>query len=166
MFHTKIKNVVNAMCLSNPHFSAKLAKGFRFPNFSSSVSYDKMPLVTRVECIPKHREEDKRLHRAVSVQKKRLFLSFTQWRTAILTSFGYDPLKCPNCGHNMEFLELYLNHLRVSLEEMYENAVSKFHKFRGKRSSAWFSGFYGIILWKEDDSLWNQISRRCKKIHW
>ena len=81
----------------------------------------------------RHREEDKRLHRAVSVQKKRLFLSFTQWRTAILTSFGYDPLKCPNCRHDMEFLELYLNHQRVSLEEMYENAMSK---FRGKRSSA------------------------------
>lgn len=81
----------------------------------------------------RHREEDKRLYRAVSMQKKRLFLSFTQWRTAILTSFGYDPLKCPNCGHDMEFLELYLNHQRVSLEEMYENAMSK---FRGKRSSA------------------------------
>ena len=81
----------------------------------------------------RHREQDKRLHRAVSRQKKKFFLSFTQWRTAILTSFGYDPLKCPNCGHGMEFLELYLNHQRVSLEEMYENAMSK---FRGKRSSA------------------------------
>ena len=56
----------------------------------------------------------------------------TQWRTAILSSFGYDPIKC-ECGTTMLFLELYFNHKRVSLEEMYEKAMSR---SRGKRSSA------------------------------
>lgn len=45
--------------------------------------------------------------------------------TAILFSFGYDPLECPDCKHKMEFLELYYKHQRVSLEEMYEKAMSK-----------------------------------------
>ncbi|MFQ7356043.1 MAG: hypothetical protein ACLU8S_10915 [Coprococcus phoceensis] len=49
------------------------------------------------------------------------------------SSFGYDPLECPNCKHKMELLELYYNHKRVSLEELYERAMSKSF---GKRSSA------------------------------
>ena len=55
-----------------------------------------------------------------------------QWRTAILSSFGYDPLKC-ECGTTMLFLELYFNHKRVSLEEMYKKVMSR---SRGKSSSA------------------------------
>ncbi|MFQ7354603.1 MAG: hypothetical protein ACLU8S_22160 [Coprococcus phoceensis] len=47
--------------------------------------------------------------------------------------FGYDPLECPNCKQKMELLELYYNHKRVSLEELYERAMSKSF---GKRSSA------------------------------
>ena len=35
--------------------------------------------------------------------------------------------------NEMDFLELYFNHQRISLEEMYEKAMSK---SRGKRSSA------------------------------
>ena len=34
-----------------------------------------------------------------------------------------DPLKC-ECGATMLFLELYFNRKRVSLEEMYEKAMS------------------------------------------
>jgi len=55
------------------------------------------------------------------------------WRTAILYSFGYDPLKCPECGTTMLFSGLYFQHKHVSLEEMYEKVMSK---ARGKRSSA------------------------------
>ena len=51
----------------------------------------------------------------------------------ILSSFGYDPLKYPECNYQMEFLELYYNHQRVSLQELYEKSMSK---SRGKRSSA------------------------------
>ena len=81
----------------------------------------------------RHREIDSKLYRAISKSKHHIYRSFNQWRTAILSSFGYDPLVCPDCQYRMEFLELYFNHQRVSLEEMYEKAMSKSH---GKRSSA------------------------------
>ena len=81
----------------------------------------------------RHREIDNHLHRAIAKEKHLIFRSFNQGRTAILSSFGYDPLQCPDCRHKMEFLELYYNHQRVSLEELYEKVMSK---SRGKRSSA------------------------------
>jgi hypothetical protein len=81
----------------------------------------------------RHREIDSKLHRAISRSKHNIYRSFNQWRTAILSSFGYDPLECPDCKHKMKFLELYYNHERVSLEELYEKAMSK---SRGMRSSA------------------------------
>ena len=81
----------------------------------------------------RHREIDSKLYRAISKSKHHIYRSFNQWRTAILSSFGYDPLVCPDCQHRMEFLVLYFNHQRVSLEEMYEKVMSK---SRGKRSSA------------------------------
>lgn len=64
----------------------------------------------------RHREIDKKLHRAISRDKHHIYRSFNQWR-----------------GTTMLLLELYFNHKRVSLEEMYENAMSR---SRGKRSSA------------------------------
>ena len=81
----------------------------------------------------RHRKIDSKLYRAISKNKHRIYRSFNQWRNAILSSFGYDPLECPDCKHKMEFLELYYNHKRVSLEELYEKAMSK---SLGKRSSA------------------------------
>lgn len=73
----------------------------------------------------RHRKTDSSLSHAIPKQKHRIYRSFNQWRTAILISFGYDPLECPACGHKMELLELYYNHRRVSLEELYERAMSK-----------------------------------------
>ena len=73
----------------------------------------------------RHREIDNSLYRAVHKSKHRLLKSFTKWRADILLSFGYDPLCCPNCKHEMEFMELYHNHRRVSLEELYERAMAK-----------------------------------------
>ena len=81
----------------------------------------------------RHRKIDKNLRQAVSRAKHHVFCNFNKWRTAILSSFGYDPLKCPDCKHEMLFLELYYNHKRVSLEEMYEKAMSR---SRRKQSSA------------------------------
>lgn len=81
----------------------------------------------------RHRDIDKKLRRSISKEKHRIYQSFHQWRTSILLSFGYDPLECPVCKHKMEFLELYYAHKHVSLEEMYEKAMSR---SRGKRSSA------------------------------
>lgn len=81
----------------------------------------------------RHRESDKTLNHVISREKHAFIRSFNDWRTAILSSFGYDPLKCPECGTTMLFLELYFNHKRVSLEELYKRAMSK---ACGKRSSA------------------------------
>ena len=81
----------------------------------------------------RHRAIDQKLYRAIPKEAHPIYRSFNQWRTAILGSFGYDPLECPDCKHKMVFLELYFNHQRVSLEEMYEKAMSK---SRGKWSSA------------------------------
>jgi hypothetical protein len=50
----------------------------------------------------RHREIDKKLHRAISREKHHILRSFNQWRTAILSAFGYDPLKC-ECGTTMLF---------------------------------------------------------------
>ena len=81
----------------------------------------------------RHREIDHSLIRIISKEKRHIFRSFNKWRTAILSAFGYDPLICPDCGHSMNFLELYFNHQRISLDELYERAMSK---SLGKRSSS------------------------------
>ena len=73
----------------------------------------------------RHREIDTKLYRAISKEKHHVYRSFNQWRVAILSAFGYDPLQCPDCKHTMKFLELYYNHKRVSLESLYEKAMSK-----------------------------------------
>ena len=41
----------------------------------------------------RHRTIDSKLYRAISKSKHHIYRSFNQWRTAILSSFGYDPLK-------------------------------------------------------------------------
>lgn len=74
----------------------------------------------------RHRESDQRLRRAVSKEKHTIFLSFNRWRESILHSFGYDPLKCHNCGTTMLFLELYFNHKPVPLHELYEKVMRKY----------------------------------------
>ena len=73
----------------------------------------------------RHRESDKKLRRAISREAHRLFLSFNRWRDSILLSFGYDPCTCSECGHAMVFLELYYNHKRVPLEDLYERTMLK-----------------------------------------
>lgn len=73
----------------------------------------------------RHREKDKALWKAVPKSKHRIMKSFTKWCQEILLSFGYDPLKCTQCNHEMLFLRLYYNHRRVSLKELYERAMAK-----------------------------------------
>lgn len=73
----------------------------------------------------RHRDIDKKLHRARSPEKQRLMISFNHWRESILLSFGYDPLACPKCHKEMKILEIYYNHTRVPLEELYEKARLK-----------------------------------------
>ena len=83
----------------------------------------------------RHRESDKKLNRAISLEKRKIFLSFRHWRQSILLSFGYDPLRCPDCGKIMCFLELYHNHKYVSLDEMYERVMAKAKGCRSPASS-------------------------------
>ena len=72
----------------------------------------------------RHREKDASLRKAIPKSKHQIMLQFTQWRNNLLLSFGYDPLEC-TCGHKMQFVELYFNHQRVPLEELYEKAMAK-----------------------------------------
>ena len=83
----------------------------------------------------RHRKSDHKLNRAISKSKHAMLRSFNQWRNSILTSFGYDPIKCPCCGTTMDFLELYFNHKRVPLDELYEQAKSKAHNIRAPIAS-------------------------------
>lgn len=73
----------------------------------------------------RHREKDKSLTLAIHKSKRKTIRSFTMWRNNILLSFGYDPLCCPNCKHTMSLTDVYYNHKRVSLEELYERANAK-----------------------------------------
>ena len=57
----------------------------------------------------RHRKIDSKPHHAVSKEKHTVLRSFNEWRTSILSSFGYDPLECPHCKQKMVFLELYYN---------------------------------------------------------
>jgi len=75
----------------------------------------------------RHKESDKKLRRAISKDKHKIYLSFNRWRDCMLTSFGYDPIKCSCCGKTMHFLDLYFNHNHVSLNELYERAMTRFY---------------------------------------
>jgi hypothetical protein len=81
----------------------------------------------------RHRESDKKLNLAIAKEKHGIYLSFNKWRECILSSFGYDPIKCPCCGTMMSFMELYFKHRRVPLDELYEKVMAK---AKGCRSPA------------------------------
>ena len=72
-------------------------------------------------------KNDSKLNLAIAKEKRKIFLSFNRWRDCILHSFGYDPLKCPCCGETMTFLDRYYNHQHISLNEMYERTMHRFH---------------------------------------
>lgn len=74
----------------------------------------------------RHRSSDNRLISAVSKEKQSFIRSLNRWQLSILRSFGYDPLKCPNCGKRMSFIELYFKHQQISLSELYRKAMSKY----------------------------------------
>jgi hypothetical protein len=81
----------------------------------------------------RQRESDKKLNLAIAKVKHGIYLSFNKWRACILSSFGYDPLKCPCCGNTMSFLELYHKGKRVPLDEIYKKVMAK---AKGCRSPA------------------------------
>ena len=80
----------------------------------------------------RHKQADESLFRAIPKEKHEILLKFNKWRPAILSSFGYDPLKCSCCGNTMVVLDIYYNHKQVSLQELYERTM---HNSRGKPPS-------------------------------
>lgn len=74
----------------------------------------------------RHRDIDKNLRRQRTSEQRRIFTSFTRWRESILLSFGYDPLQCPKCNSQMEILDIYHNHHRVSLPDLYERTKIRY----------------------------------------
>lgn len=83
----------------------------------------------------RHREIDNQLHKAVPKSKHRILLDFNTWRKLFLLTMGYDPLQCPNCRHEMVFLELYHKHERVPLDELYKRTRIRHGLYPRSRSA-------------------------------
>ena len=73
----------------------------------------------------RHRDNDKKLRKAIHQSKHKFILSFSKSRNNIAASFGYDPFCCSKCKATMTLTDLYFKHKRVSLEEMSERSMAK-----------------------------------------
>lgn len=81
----------------------------------------------------RHRKIDKTLYKAIDNCKHKILLDWNKWRNLILLSFGYDPLQRTYCNkHKMVFLELYHNHKRVPLDELYEKVMAPY-RYQSKK---------------------------------
>ena len=69
----------------------------------------------------KHHKQEKKLRRCISPEKQNFLRSLQDWRNSILLSFGYDPLRCPNCGTSMSVLEVYYK--KTALFERYRKVM-------------------------------------------
>lgn len=69
----------------------------------------------------KHHKHERKLRRCISPEKRKYFRSLLDWRSSILLTFGYDPLKCPKCGSSMLVLEVY--HKKIALFEQYRKVM-------------------------------------------
>ena len=75
----------------------------------------------------RHRQSDKKIRRMISSEKRSFYRSLNSWRNSIFFSFGYDPLKCHNCGKLMTLLDIFRNFSRVPLDESFRMALEKYH---------------------------------------
>ena len=69
----------------------------------------------------KHHKQEKLLRRCISEKQRAFFKSLQDWRNSILLSFGYDPLRCSECGTFMLVLEVY--HKKTALFEQYRKVM-------------------------------------------
>lgn len=69
----------------------------------------------------KHHKQESKLRRCISTEKKKFLRSTMDWRTSIMLTFGYDPLRCTKCGTSMLVLEVY--HKKTALFEQYRKAM-------------------------------------------
>ncbi len=76
----------------------------------------------------RHRDSDKHIVKAIPEHRKRFVLSMNKWRMSIGFTFGYDPLNCPCCNNTMTLLELFYNHKRVPLDDLFRKAVEKYQR--------------------------------------
>ena len=65
----------------------------------------------------KHHKQEKNLRKCLSKQKQHYLSKLLDWRNLILLTFGYDPLRCPECGTSMLVLEVY--HKKTALFDRY-----------------------------------------------
>ena len=69
----------------------------------------------------KHHKQERKLRRCISSQKLEFLRSLQDWRNSILLTFGYDPLRCPDCGTSMSVLEVYYK--KTALFERYRKVM-------------------------------------------
>ena len=69
----------------------------------------------------KHHKQEKNLRKCLSKQKQHYLSKLLDWRNLILLTFGYDPLRCPECGTFMLVLEVY--HKKTALFERYRKVM-------------------------------------------
>ncbi len=69
----------------------------------------------------KHHKQEKNLRKCLSKQKQHYLSKLLDWRNLILLTFGYDPLRCPECGTSMLVLEVY--HKKTALFERYRKVM-------------------------------------------
>lgn len=69
----------------------------------------------------KHHKQEKNLRKCLSPQKRQYLSRLLDWRNSILLTFGYDPLRCSECGTSMLVLEVY--HKKTALFERYRKVM-------------------------------------------
>lgn len=69
----------------------------------------------------KHHKQEKNLRKCLSPQKRQYLSRLLDWRNSILLTFGYDPLRCSECGTSMLVLEVY--HKKTALFERYRKVL-------------------------------------------
>ena len=69
----------------------------------------------------KHHKQEKNLRKCLSHQKRQYLSRLLDWRNSILLAFGYEPLRCPECGTSMLVLEVY--HKKTTLFEQYRKVM-------------------------------------------
>ena len=69
----------------------------------------------------KHHKQENKLRKCISAEKQRFLRSIQDWRQSILLYFGYDPLRCSECGTSMLVLEVY--HKKTALFEQYRKVM-------------------------------------------
>ena len=90
----------------------------------------------------RHRDSDKHIVKAIPEHRKRFVLSMNKWRLSIGFTFGYDPLQCPCCDNTMSLLELFHNHKRVPLDDLFRKAIEKYQR----NHTCDYSLFYPYML--------------------